>query len=253
MFRHASTSIYWKVKPSFSFGSWKPWKNTHETAKDQSHPDKCFLHRGPPPIRNVFGQLERLAKDATHLSLRIRCLIRDVLDLRIAEWKLDTALCMFVGRCVFVCGCLSGIWWSCIIAIPRGLCRPFLRFPCSKSVSSLWSLVHSYCIQETRICGICIKPRGFMHFEWISAWLHVWLHVFTLQPIKKCELMWISKLVTCLRSIKGSLKMLCASLCHMASCQWAKSELVATFSGRSVCTVCLPKTPWWHWFPRNYI
>eukprot|EP00438_Fugacium_kawagutii_P020344 Skav209400 [mRNA] locus=scaffold962:114839:136572:- [translate_table: standard] len=40
---------------------------------------------------NVFGQLERLAKDATHLSLRIRCLIRDVLDLRIAEWKKEKA------------------------------------------------------------------------------------------------------------------------------------------------------------------
>eukprot|EP00435_Cladocopium_sp_Y103_P047999 s549_g14.t1 len=38
-------------------------------------------------IQNVFEQLERLAKDAKHLSLRIRCLIRDVLDLRIAEWK----------------------------------------------------------------------------------------------------------------------------------------------------------------------
>ena len=39
-------------------------------------------------IENVFEQLERLSTDATHLSLRIRCLIRDVLDLRIAEWKL---------------------------------------------------------------------------------------------------------------------------------------------------------------------
>lgn len=38
-------------------------------------------------IENVFEQLEQLAKDAKHLSLRIRCLIRDVLDLRIAEWK----------------------------------------------------------------------------------------------------------------------------------------------------------------------
>jgi len=38
-------------------------------------------------IENVFGQLERLAMDAKHLSLRIRCLIRDVLDLRLAEWK----------------------------------------------------------------------------------------------------------------------------------------------------------------------
>mmetsp|Transcript_25930 Transcript_25930/g.31626 ORF Transcript_25930/g.31626 Transcript_25930/m.31626 type:complete len:383 (-) Transcript_25930:156-1304(-) len=38
-------------------------------------------------IENVFEQLEGLAEDTKHLSLRIRCLIRDVLDLRIAEWK----------------------------------------------------------------------------------------------------------------------------------------------------------------------
>lgn len=38
-------------------------------------------------IEEVFLQLERLAMDTQNLSLRIRCLIRDVLDLRMAAWK----------------------------------------------------------------------------------------------------------------------------------------------------------------------
>lgn len=38
-------------------------------------------------IQDVFSQMERLSMDAASLSLRIRCLIRDVLDLRMAEWK----------------------------------------------------------------------------------------------------------------------------------------------------------------------
>lgn len=53
-------------------------------------------------IENVFGQLERLAMDAKHLSLRIRCLIRDVLDLRLAEWKLGDPLFLFASS-EFVC------------------------------------------------------------------------------------------------------------------------------------------------------
>ncbi len=53
-------------------------------------------------IENVFGQLERLAMDAKHLSLRIRCLIRDVLDLRLAEWKLGDPLFLFASS-YFVC------------------------------------------------------------------------------------------------------------------------------------------------------
>eukprot|EP00930_Biecheleria_cincta_P045959 TRINITY_DN31681_c0_g1_i1.p1 TRINITY_DN31681_c0_g1~~TRINITY_DN31681_c0_g1_i1.p1 ORF type:complete len:730 (-),score=151.85 TRINITY_DN31681_c0_g1_i1:746-2935(-) len=38
-------------------------------------------------IEDVFEQLAQLSMDAERLSLRIRCLIRDVLDLRMAEWK----------------------------------------------------------------------------------------------------------------------------------------------------------------------
>mmetsp|Transcript_60874 Transcript_60874/g.188480 ORF Transcript_60874/g.188480 Transcript_60874/m.188480 type:complete len:914 (+) Transcript_60874:203-2944(+) len=38
-------------------------------------------------IEDVFMQLEQLSMDTAHLSLRIRCLIRDVLDLRMAHWK----------------------------------------------------------------------------------------------------------------------------------------------------------------------
>jgi len=38
-------------------------------------------------IEEVFSQLEQLSMDTARLSLRIRCLIRDVLDLRIAQWK----------------------------------------------------------------------------------------------------------------------------------------------------------------------
>jgi len=53
-------------------------------------------------IENVFEQLERLAMDAKHLSLRIRCLIRDVLDLRLAEWKLGDPLFLFASS-EFVC------------------------------------------------------------------------------------------------------------------------------------------------------
>lgn len=38
-------------------------------------------------IGEVFSQLEDLSRDTARLSLRIRCLIRDVLDLRLAQWK----------------------------------------------------------------------------------------------------------------------------------------------------------------------
>ncbi|CAJ1348522.1 unnamed protein product [Effrenium voratum] len=38
-------------------------------------------------IEDVFEQLEQLSVDDERLSLRIRCLIRDVLDLRMAQWK----------------------------------------------------------------------------------------------------------------------------------------------------------------------
>lgn len=38
-------------------------------------------------IEDVFMQLEQLSMDTAHLSLRIRCLIRDILDLRMARWK----------------------------------------------------------------------------------------------------------------------------------------------------------------------
>jgi len=38
-------------------------------------------------IEDVFIQLEQLSMDTVSLSLRIRCLIRDVLDLRMAQWK----------------------------------------------------------------------------------------------------------------------------------------------------------------------
>jgi len=38
-------------------------------------------------IEDVFMQLEQLSMDQGGLSLRIRCLIRDVLDLRMAQWK----------------------------------------------------------------------------------------------------------------------------------------------------------------------
>mmetsp|Transcript_16377 Transcript_16377/g.28761 ORF Transcript_16377/g.28761 Transcript_16377/m.28761 type:complete len:836 (+) Transcript_16377:38-2545(+) len=38
-------------------------------------------------IEDVFEQLEQLSVDAERLSVRIRCLIRDVLDLRMAQWK----------------------------------------------------------------------------------------------------------------------------------------------------------------------
>eukprot|EP00929_Paragymnodinium_shiwhaense_P020849 TRINITY_DN13767_c0_g1_i1.p1 TRINITY_DN13767_c0_g1~~TRINITY_DN13767_c0_g1_i1.p1 ORF type:complete len:878 (-),score=179.07 TRINITY_DN13767_c0_g1_i1:121-2754(-) len=38
-------------------------------------------------IEDVFMQLEQLSMDTERLSLRIRCLIRDILDLRMAQWK----------------------------------------------------------------------------------------------------------------------------------------------------------------------
>mmetsp|Transcript_103196 Transcript_103196/g.186249 ORF Transcript_103196/g.186249 Transcript_103196/m.186249 type:complete len:467 (+) Transcript_103196:1278-2678(+) len=38
-------------------------------------------------IEDVFIQLEQLSLDTENLSLRIRCLIRDILDLRMAQWK----------------------------------------------------------------------------------------------------------------------------------------------------------------------
>merc|ERR1712079_699870 len=38
-------------------------------------------------IEEVFMQLEQLSMDTANLSLRIRCLIRDILDLRMAQWK----------------------------------------------------------------------------------------------------------------------------------------------------------------------
>lgn len=38
-------------------------------------------------IEDVFTQLEQLSMDTANLSLRIRCLIRDILDLRMAHWK----------------------------------------------------------------------------------------------------------------------------------------------------------------------
>lgn len=38
-------------------------------------------------IEDVFMQLEQLSMDTQRLSLRIRCLIRDILDLRMAQWK----------------------------------------------------------------------------------------------------------------------------------------------------------------------
>jgi len=38
-------------------------------------------------IEDVFMQLEQLSVDTARLSLRIRCLIRDILDLRMAQWK----------------------------------------------------------------------------------------------------------------------------------------------------------------------
>jgi len=38
-------------------------------------------------IEDVFNQLEQLSMDTANLSLRIRCLIRDILDLRMAQWK----------------------------------------------------------------------------------------------------------------------------------------------------------------------
>lgn len=38
-------------------------------------------------IEDVFMQLEQLSMDTVNLSLRIRCLIRDILDLRMAQWK----------------------------------------------------------------------------------------------------------------------------------------------------------------------
>jgi len=38
-------------------------------------------------FEEVFMQLEQLSMDQGSLSLRIRCLIRDVLDLRMAQWK----------------------------------------------------------------------------------------------------------------------------------------------------------------------
>jgi len=38
-------------------------------------------------IEDVFSQLEQLSMDTENLSLRIRCLIRDILDLRMAHWK----------------------------------------------------------------------------------------------------------------------------------------------------------------------
>jgi len=38
-------------------------------------------------IEDVFRQLEQLSMDTANLSLRIRCLIRDILDLRMAQWK----------------------------------------------------------------------------------------------------------------------------------------------------------------------
>jgi len=38
-------------------------------------------------IEDVFCQLEQLSMDTKRLSLRIRCLIRDILDLRMAAWK----------------------------------------------------------------------------------------------------------------------------------------------------------------------
>merc|ERR1712060_161434 len=38
-------------------------------------------------IEDVFVQLEQLSMDTAALSLRTRCLIRDILDLRMAQWK----------------------------------------------------------------------------------------------------------------------------------------------------------------------
>merc|ERR1719188_2108975 len=38
-------------------------------------------------IEDMFIQLEQLSMDTVSLSLRIRCLIRDILDLRMAQWK----------------------------------------------------------------------------------------------------------------------------------------------------------------------
>lgn len=38
-------------------------------------------------MEDVFSQLEQMSMDSSSLSLRIRCLIRDILDLRIANWK----------------------------------------------------------------------------------------------------------------------------------------------------------------------
>jgi len=38
-------------------------------------------------IEDVFMQLQQLSMDTANLSLRIRCLIRDILDLRMAHWK----------------------------------------------------------------------------------------------------------------------------------------------------------------------
>merc|ERR550514_1346726 len=38
-------------------------------------------------INAVFCRLEQMSMDESGLSLRIRCLIRDILDLRMAQWK----------------------------------------------------------------------------------------------------------------------------------------------------------------------
>lgn len=48
---------------------------------------KTWTEKNRLIIEDVFEQLAQLSMDAERLSLRIRCLIRDVLDLRMAEWK----------------------------------------------------------------------------------------------------------------------------------------------------------------------
>lgn len=48
---------------------------------------KTWSEENRSVIEDVFIQLEQLSLDAGNLSLRIRCLIRDILDLKMAAWK----------------------------------------------------------------------------------------------------------------------------------------------------------------------